>query len=148
MRYLRRRLGQPDHIPVERANLGQVPGHLQEEEGVTLGFPLKFGHHHGLAFGEWPAGRVLKQGDDGMVLKPAERKAPAIDIARQGWQGSRELAPLRPHVAIHGHHQKRRQAAGPHQVREQEEGRLVRPLQIVENEKHGMPGCHPPDPRV
>ena len=148
LRDLRRRLAEPDHIPVERADLGQVIGHLQQEEGVARGLELKLGDHHRLAFPEWPADRVLQQGGDGVVLEPAQRKAPALDIARQGRQGGRELAPLRPDVAVHGRRQQRRRPPGPHQVLEQEQRRLVRPLQVVENEQHGMPGRDPPDPRV
>jgi hypothetical protein len=111
-----------------------VPGQLQEEEGVASGFPLKFAGHRGLAFGEELADCGLQQTCGRVTLKPPQRQAPAIDVACQRWQGSRQLAVIEFNVAVHGHGQKRRGTPGPHQMLEQQEGGPVRPVQVVENE--------------
>ena len=82
------------------------------------------------------------------MLEPAQRDPAAVDVAGQRGQRRRELAPLRPEVAVHRHGEQRRRAPGPHQMRKQEEGRLVGPLQVVEDEQHRMASRDPPDPGV
>ncbi len=125
-----------------------MPGHLQEEEGVSRGFPLKFRDRLRLALRESPADRGLQQRGDGIATEAAQREGPAVDVAWQGGQDGRKRAPLQFLVAVHGHGQQRRGTPGLHQVREQVEGGLVRPLQVVEDEQHRMPGAHPLEPRV
>ena len=148
LRDLRGRLTEPGPFLVERAKVGQVPGHLQEEEGVSGGVPLKFPRHQRLAFPEGPADRGLEQRGDGIGLKPAQREAPAVDVARQGVQHRRQVAPLRLDVAVHRHREQRGGAPGLHQVGQQQEGGQVRPLQVIEDQQHGMAGPHRRDPRV
>jgi hypothetical protein len=148
IRYLRWFLAQPDHLPVERAELRQVPGHLQEKEGVTRGLSLELLHQRDLAFAECAADRSLQERGDVVALKPSDRQTPTVGVTDQGWQDRRELAPLQVNIAIHGHGEDRRGTRGLHQMQQEQEGRPVGPVQVVENEQDGAPGRHPLDPGV
>ena len=60
------------------------------------------------AFAEVTANRALKQRGDSIALKPPQPKAPAVDVAGQGVQDSRQAAALRFDVAVHRHREQRR----------------------------------------
>jgi hypothetical protein len=120
--------------------LGQVPAHLQEIERVARGFPFEPVDDIALPPGEQRRDRAAGQA--------AQGQAAAVDVPGQGWQRGAELAPLGTGVPVHGHGQERRGPPGPHQVGEQDQGRLVRPLQIIEDQQDRVARRHPPEPGV
>jgi hypothetical protein len=98
-----------------------MPGHLQDEEGVARGLPLKFRHQRALAFRESPANRGFHQRGDCLGFESANKDATAVGVMGQRGQGGWDLAPLQVNVAIHGHREKWCGALRLHQVQEQQE---------------------------
>ena len=121
----------------DRAGLGQMPKDLTDEERVALGFTRDGSRQGDAALVELVAGGVGEELLHSRRIEPAQHQPLDARLATQVGQDLGErMCSIEVGVPIRRHDQDVHRGWRAQEVTEQEQGRLARPVQVVEHEQH------------
>ena len=125
----------------DRAGLGEVAQHLTDEERVALGLGVQRRGEIPAALGELVTGDVRHEAGDLVLVEALEVEAVDAGLAPEVAEHVRErMAAVEVGVAVRAEEEHAHRRRRPEQVTEQDERRLVGPVQVVEHEHHGRRG--------